>query len=124
MKNLRKQILTLAEAESQIKLPAGFKKPEGWDEASDEDKKQYLHDLEGWKKYINGGWKADGGITIPQAISQLQQIYKKHGDVRLTYYGEDEEITLVNKFLFDEKNNRIVVYGQNIDDYSYPPSLY
>ena len=122
MKNLRKQILTLAEAENGIKLPAGFKKPEGWDKASEEDKKEYLDNLEIWENYINGGWKASGGITIPQAISQLQQIYKKYGDVRLTYYGEDE-IVLVDKFLFDKENNRLVVTGRYVDEYD-RPSLY
>ena len=123
MKNLRKQILTLAEAENEIKLPAGFKKPEGWDKASEEDKKEYLDNLEVWENYKKDGWKASGGITIPQAISQLQQIYKKYGDVRLTYYGEDDEVTLVDKFLFDEKNNRLVVTGRYVDEYD-RPSLY
>ena len=108
MKNLRKQILTLAEAESQIKLPAGFKKPADWDSADEKVKKEYLNELKKYEDFMNGGWKSDS-ITIPQLISQLQQAYRKYGDIRISYNDPDEGYVLVDKVLFDKKHNRLVI---------------
>jgi hypothetical protein len=105
MKNLRKQILTLAEAESQIKLPAGFVKPKGWDENwSEADKKDYLKELKEYENYKRGGWKREG-VTIPQLISQLQQAYRKYGDVCICDWNQDDcWYDMVNGVTYDKEN--------------------
>ena len=117
MKNLRKQILTLAEAENGIKLPAGFKKPEGWDDEWDKESQEYY--LKKWNEqqnYLKGNWKKYGGLTIPQIISKLQQIYRQHGDIRTCVWNEDDrQYDLVDSITYDKTNNLVYIGGDATD---------
>ena len=115
MKNLRKQILTLAEAENGIKLPAGFVKPREWGNMDADDKEDYLEKWNELQNYLKGGWK-NGGLTIPQLISQLQQAYSKYGDIRVCVWDEDDEkFKLVDTIKYTKVDNFLLIHGDDVD---------